>query len=84
MGSSCLLTHTEVKWHSHGDILTVLFEHKDEEFVFPATHSFQKASCMQDAVWLQALAHLTDIFLRVNYLSLSLQGSNTEVFNMHG
>jgi hypothetical protein len=49
MGSihSCLLTHTEVKWHSHGDILTVLFEHKDEEFVFPDTPTvFKKqAAC---------------------------------------
>jgi hypothetical protein len=79
MGSiqNCLLTHTEVRWLSCGKILTRISELKNEVFVSLTTHSFHKASCMQDPVLLRTLAYLVNIFLGINVLNLSPQGFST-------
>uniref|UniRef100_A0A8C0IJU4 DUF4371 domain-containing protein n=1 Tax=Chelonoidis abingdonii TaxID=106734 RepID=A0A8C0IJU4_CHEAB len=80
MGS--LLTYTEVKWLSRGKILVRLFELRMEILIFFNSHPFHLASCMENNVWLQKLAYLADIFSRINYLNLSLQGLNVTVFNV--
>jgi hypothetical protein len=75
MGSiqNCLLTHTEVRWLSCGKILTRISELKNEVFVSLTTHSFHKASCMQDPVLLKT-GLFGKYFLGINVLNLSPQG----------
>ncbi|CAM4384752.1 unnamed protein product [Lepidochelys kempii] len=53
-----------------------------EILVFFNSHPFHLASCMENNVWLQSLPDLADIFSRINYLNLSLQGLSITVFNV--
>jgi len=76
MGSlhTSLLLHTEVRWLSRSNILTRPFEMKPEVRIFLIDDDFDLGDRLCDERWLTKLAYLSDIFKKLNDLSLSLQG----------
>ena len=82
MGSlhTSLLLHTEVRWLSRSNILTRPFEMKPEVRIFLIDDDFDLGDRLCDERWLTKLAYLSDIFKKLNDLSLSLQGKAVTVF----
>lgn len=79
-----LLLHTEVRWLSHGNVLTRLFELRDEVRTFFVDSRFELSDRFCDFEWLCKLAYLADIFSYLNGLNLSLQGKAVTIFHVHG
>ncbi|XP_066983857.1 protein FAM200B-like [Macrobrachium rosenbergii] len=80
-----LLFHTEVRWLSWGNVVTRMESLKEELTEFfkcdIKTKSLGFIQKLSDSQWLQKLAYLTDIFLQLNSLNLSLQGCFTTVID---
>ena len=56
-----LLLHTEVRWLSHGKILTRFFEMKSEVRIFLIDEDFALGNRLCDEGWLTKSAYLADI-----------------------
>ncbi|KAJ4937848.1 hypothetical protein JOQ06_002478 [Pogonophryne albipinna] len=76
-----LLFHTEVRWLSMRNVLSRLYELRDEVRLFLTEHGSQLADHLTDPDWLTRLAYLSCIFDRLNGLNLSLQGENTSIMS---
>ena len=79
----CLMFHTEARWLSRGKIIQRLFEFREELLMFLGDHNAELASIMADKIWLSKVAHLADIFNKLNELNLSLQGRNLNILFSH-
>uniref|UniRef100_K7GA61 DUF4371 domain-containing protein n=1 Tax=Pelodiscus sinensis TaxID=13735 RepID=K7GA61_PELSI len=80
-----LLLHCEIRWLSKG-----LFEMKDEVLLFLEQHPssaedviFTFKDRFHEFDWLTMVAYLCDIFCLLNYLSLILQGTKTNILKVH-
>ena len=78
-----LLIHTEVRWLSKGKVLQHLVELKHEVGIFLENANSELARHFTDSRWLAILSFLADIFHKLNDLNTSLQGPNTNIFQLN-
>ncbi|KAL4120437.1 hypothetical protein QTP88_013129 [Uroleucon formosanum] len=64
-------------------LLTRLFELRHEVQMFFEDHPFRLSSKFNDHEWLQKLAYLSDVFLKLNNLNLTLQNSAVTIFQVN-
>jgi hypothetical protein len=66
---------------SHGTVLKRLFELKHEVYLFLKSMT-PLSSHFEDEAWLCRFAYLTDIFSKLNDLSLNVQGNGNNMFSL--
>jgi hypothetical protein len=76
-----LVFHSEIRWLFRGTVLKRLFEPRHEFRLF-FKNMTPLSSHFEDEAWLCWLAYLTDIFSKLNYLNLNLQGNGNNIFSM--
>lgn len=73
-----LLLYTEIRWLSRDEILSRLFELRDEARIFLLKRNNKLSQYFLDEIlWLAILGYLTDIFGKLNCLNLSLYKGKT-------
>lgn len=83
MGSlyTTLLLYTEVIWLSKGNVLARIFELQYELLIYFIHDKFHLSDRLTNTAWLLRLAYLTNIFSKLNYTNLSLQGKEVNIFH---
>ncbi|CAG5015817.1 unnamed protein product [Parnassius apollo] len=77
-----LLFHTEVRWLSKGNMLTRLFELRDEVIQFLDIQKQTELFVEFKTPWVQVIfAYLSDIFDSLNTLNLKLQGGDSNIIH---
>ena len=77
-----LLFYTSVRWLSKGNVLSRVFEMKDEIKLFAKTHKKEFLYFFNDELWMKSLAYLADIFEKLNRFNLKWQGKNTNIIQL--
>ena len=70
----CLLYHTEVRWLSKGKVLKRLVHLKTEVISFLEVEDEDFGFSLDDKIWWLKVHFLSDLFDKLNFLNLSLQG----------
>jgi len=78
-----LLLHSEVRCLSRGKVLTRLFKLRQEVLLFVKEINEDCTPFLVDDMWLSTLAYLSDVFSKLNELTLSLQGNSLTVLSVH-
>lgn len=81
--NTTLLYHTDVRWLSKGNMLSRVFQLREELTEFFARQREELAAYFNDPSFIQRLAYLADIFEKLNSLNLSMQGSKTTIINLY-
>ncbi|KAF2346529.1 protein of unknown function DUF4371 [Trinorchestia longiramus] len=75
-----LLFYTEVRWLSKGNMLSRLYELKDEVEIFLQKQKQDKLyEAFREEDFQLSLTYLAEFFVAINNLSLKLQGRNTNI-----
>uniref|UniRef100_A0A8D0KS80 HAT C-terminal dimerisation domain-containing protein n=1 Tax=Strix occidentalis caurina TaxID=311401 RepID=A0A8D0KS80_STROC len=77
-----LLLHCDVHLLSRGKVLSHFWELRDEIRLFLMGKQFHLSDHLTYFSWLVKLAYLSDIFIHLNMLNLSLQGEKITVFEV--
>jgi len=77
---STLLLYTAVNWLSHGSALKRVIILRNEVKDFLHNRKNENAAFFSDDLFIARLAHLTDVFEKLNELYISLQGRGKWVF----
>ena len=78
-----LLYHTDVRWLSKGNMLSRVFQLREELAEFFGRQRQEFATYFDDPSFVERLAYLADIFEKLNTLNLSMQGSKTTIINLN-
>lgn len=78
-----LLLHTEVRWLFRGKALLRLHELRSEVVTLSVDHTVKLANVFNDEKWQCMLSYLSHIFMKMNEMSLSLQGINITTFEIN-
>ena len=78
-----LLYHTDMRWLSKGNMLSRLFQLREELAEFFGRQRQGFATYFNDPSFVKRLAYLADIFKKLNTLNLSMQKSKTTIINLY-
>ena len=79
-----LLLYSQVRWLSRSKVLTRIIEFCDEIRLFLYDKSFQGREWFNNFSWLAIVAYMSDIFVYLNELNLSLHGKSVTIFKVEG
>ena len=76
-----LLLHCESRWLSRGKVLNRFYLLRPQIRQFLYEQGDDRYRLFDDNQWVAQLAYMSDVFLHLNKLNLSLQGKNKDVFH---
>ena len=73
---------TSVRWLSKGNVISRVFEMKNEIKSFAETQKKEFLSLFCDELWMKSLVYLADIFEKLNGFNLKLKGKGTNTIQL--